>query len=189
LAQSALSSPEQLINLAESGLRGRVESLDENTGSVSISPLFRRMSDPALAVVSVATLLHQVSTRAQDAFDRATRLSEAGKYENAAEKLKKAIRLDPTFAAAHGNLGIQYARLGRYADAEAEFRQSTRLDPGSPWGYYNLAVFLSQHKRFEEAEASVRCALDRSPYNVQARFLLEYLFSRLPDTRVEAVSN
>lgn len=54
------------------------------------------------------------------------------------ELLKKAVRLDPSFADAHLELGNFYYQGHRYAEAVPEFQQALQLDPGLTNAYYSL---------------------------------------------------
>jgi Flp pilus assembly protein TadD len=56
-------------------------------------------------------------------------LFNAGKYQEAAVSYREAVRLNPTFAHAHYNLGMTLLRLNDAKAAEAEFAEAHRLDP------------------------------------------------------------
>src|ERR1051325_1286375 len=53
---------------------------------------------------------------------------------------KEVIRLDPSRAGAHVNLGAVYNRLGQYDEALAALRRGIQLDTNRAEGYYNLAL-------------------------------------------------
>lgn len=61
--------------------------------------------------------------------NRGNLLSRLGRYDEAAESLKEALRYGPKFAQAHFRLGFVFDKLGKEADAIAELRQAAALDP------------------------------------------------------------
>jgi len=56
----------------------------------------------------------------------------ARRYDEAITQSKKLIRLDPTLAVAHYNLGMAYEQKGNYEEAIAAFNQAQLLDPQNP---------------------------------------------------------
>src|SRR5579872_2662663 len=78
-------------------------------------------------LVSAAHLRHKVPKEVTKAFGRALSLSHAGQHEKAEQQLERAIHVDPDFAEAHANLGIEYASTGAYPLAEAHFRRAIEL--------------------------------------------------------------
>ena len=121
-----------------------------------------RLSRPSHGgeTVSVASLSHRVPTAAQKAYERGTKLSNKGDDLKAAEEFEKAVALDPEYAAAHGDLGVQYIRLGRLKDAEAELRRAIALDPYVSIAHSNLGWVLFQSRNSPEAEQSAAALHD-----------------------------
>jgi Flp pilus assembly protein TadD len=56
-------------------------------------------------------------------------LFNAGKYQEAAASYREAVRLNPTFAHSHYNLGMTLLRLNDTKSAQAEFAEAHRLEP------------------------------------------------------------
>jgi len=56
----------------------------------------------------------------------------ARRYDEAIIQSQKLIRLDPTLAVAHYNLGMAYEQKGNYEEAIAAFNQAQLLDPQNP---------------------------------------------------------
>jgi Flp pilus assembly protein TadD len=143
------------------------------------------LSGPAAAltqaIVSPNTLRHRIPKEAQQAYRRALKLSGQTNVEGAAQELEKAIRLDPEYAAAHNNLGVQYAWLGRYQEAEAQFRLTIALMPESSVGHANLALVLAHMGNREEAELNLRRAVQLAPDDAKAHSLLSRLLRAGPD--------
>ena len=69
--------------------------------------------------------------------------------------LERAVQLDPTFAAAHRNLGALYFQEGDYAAAETALLQAIRHDPASPVAYRHLANLYTQLGKPDQARAAM----------------------------------
>jgi Flp pilus assembly protein TadD len=138
------------------------------------------------SLVSAPHLRHKVPKEATKAFQRALTLSHSGDHQKAEDELERAILLDPEFAEAYANVGIEYASTGSYQLAEARFRKAIELDPASPVAYCNLGVLLIKVGRTREAESAIRRALELSPDDPNAHFLLARLLLGAATNRIEA---
>ena len=88
---------------------------------------------------------------------------------SAAEKcFREAIRLNPEFSEAHGNLGFVLDHQGRFDEAETCYRQALLLDPGCAQVHLNLGVLLAVQRRFEQALAAYERAIQYSPQSPAA---------------------
>jgi len=139
------------------------------------------------ATVSVSELRHQPVPKALRAVRKAGSLSKHGDYRGAAALLEKAVAWDPQFAGAHGNLGVQYARLFQPARAAAEFRQAVALDPSNAMEQANLALVLAQLGHTTEAIQWARHALQFDSTNAVAHYVLGCILARETGAKVEAV--
>jgi tetratricopeptide (TPR) repeat protein len=64
------------------------------------------------------------------------------------EALKQAVRFQPDFAAAHGFLGVTYAKMKDYKMAADALKQSIHLKPDDPRSHYALGeTYLSLKDR------------------------------------------
>ena len=57
-------------------------------------------------------------------------LFREGRNEEAADRYRAALALNPRLAEVHNNLGVLLAQVGRLSEAEAEFEAAVRLKPG-----------------------------------------------------------
>jgi tetratricopeptide (TPR) repeat protein len=137
---------------------------------------------PSGEVVSVSQLRHKVPKRARKAFERANRLSQAGKHEKAVKELEAAIALDPEYAAAYDQLGVEYGDLGQFSTAEAKIRHSLSLDPTSWRGYYNLGVIRLRTGDAAGAEKNAQRALTLSKGEPRVHLMLGMLLCHRPET-------
>ena len=96
----------------------------------------------------------------------------AGKMEEAAKHVEKAIQIYPQLAGAHHNLGLCYARLNQFDKAIAEFQTATELDAQLVQPRVSLAESFLIQGKYSEGEGAARGALQLDPMNVVARYLL-----------------
>lgn len=90
-------------------------------------------------------------------------LLEAGQKEEAVKGFEAHVRLYPTNAASHANLGTAYFETGRLEDAVRSYRRALNTDPGMVEVYNNLGVTLERLGRIAEARIHFQRALALSP--------------------------
>jgi hypothetical protein len=83
-----------------------------------------------------------------------------GRYPNALEAFRRAVRVNPTHARSWYNLGVAYSKLARHRDAVDAFRESVRLSPTDARAWYHLGLAYEKTGNRTSALASVR-ALQR----------------------------
>jgi predicted O-linked N-acetylglucosamine transferase (SPINDLY family) len=91
-----------------------------------------------------------------------------GSIADAKRLYASVLSIDPTNAAAHGNLAIIAAQEGDLAAAERLFRQGIKLRPNDPAGYNNLGSVLQQQARLDDAIAAHRHAIKLNPNYAEA---------------------
>jgi adenylate cyclase len=96
-------------------------------------------------------------------------------YAQAREAARKALAIDPDYAAAHASLGIT-AMYGDndLASAAQHFERALALDPADMDVLRNSATLLSSLGRLDEAIALDEAVVRRDPVNVSALFNLGY---------------
>jgi Flp pilus assembly protein TadD len=83
--------------------------------------------------------------------DRGNALYMQGRYAEAVECYRRALRLRPDDVDAVNNLGAALADLGQLADAAACYKQALRLQPDKAEAYYNYANAMRISGRYPEA--------------------------------------
>ena len=91
-------------------------------------------------------------------------LSRRGRFAEAIEKYRTAIRLDPDYAMAHNSLGNVLYMQNELEEAIEEFHIAIRLDPDYAAPHYNLGIALEKQGKLDEAQK----ALDRAKELEQA---------------------
>jgi tetratricopeptide (TPR) repeat protein len=85
------------------------------------------------------------------------------RYEEAVERLKKAVELDPNSARFWDSLGLAYDMQGQMEQAHEAFEKAVSLNRAqlrlSPWPPHDLGYWLLRMDRPKEAEAALREAL------------------------------
>jgi tetratricopeptide (TPR) repeat protein len=86
---------------------------------------------------------------------------------------RRAISIDPSFAAAHTNLGNVVYRLGRADEAVRHYRIAIGLEPEAPEAFFNLAVLYHNRGNPSRAAAFLETAVTRSFQDRPVEFLAE----------------
>lgn len=76
---------------------------------------------------------------------------------------RESLRLHPSAARTHNNLGLALLRLRRFAEARDEFAEAARLDADNPEVHRNLGAALLGRNQPAAAAAELREALRLSP--------------------------
>jgi len=97
-------------------------------------------------------------------------------YQEAVEKLRRVIRLDPESVRAYDNLGLALDMLGQADEAREAFQKAVdfnrKLPQPSAWPPHNLGALLLRLQELKEAEAALREALRYDPHFSMAHYHL-----------------
>ncbi len=125
---------------------------------------------PQAESISVHELL--LPAGAVKEFQRSEKAVRSGDFRSAAEHLRNAIQIAPSFVQAHNNLGAAYIQLNEYESGVAEFRAAIALDPKIEESHRNLGLGLFLLRRYPEAELAARQALQLDSQRSSARYTL-----------------
>ncbi len=101
-------------------------------------------------------------------FENALAAQRRGSLADAKRLYASVLRIDPTNAAAFGNLAIIAAQQGDLAGAERLLRKEIELRPDYPAGYNNLGSVLQQQARLADAVVAHRQAIKLNPNYAEA---------------------
>jgi tetratricopeptide (TPR) repeat protein len=73
-------------------------------------------------------------------YDEADKLKDQGNIEGAAEKLREALKTDPSYALAHSALAVVLQKLGKHEEAIDHARRACELEPNDPFSFTALSV-------------------------------------------------
>ncbi len=104
----------------------------------------------------------------RQAFERGAAAMRNGQPAAAEQAFRDAVKLAPSMAEAHLDLGLVLGREGKLAEAIQSLQQAIILDPSQPSAGMFLGIFLFQSNRPDEARAALQKELSREPDNVEA---------------------
>ena len=114
----------------------------------------------------------------------ATPCKAQGKLDEAIACYRKAIELDPKYAAAHNNLGIALKDQGKLDEAIACYRKAIELDPKYAEAYNNLGVALVGSGEAGRGHRPLRNAIELDPKNAGIQTNLAWLLATAEDVNL-----
>ncbi len=105
--------------------------------------------------------------------------ADSGKYKEAMEAFKQAIRIKPNVAVSHYNLGIVYDSLGKYQEAIEEYKQAIRIKPDYAEAYDNLGNAYADSGKYKEAIEAFKHAIRIKPDYALAHYNLSVVYDSL----------
>ena len=114
--------------------------------------------------------------------------SMPGRLGEAIAHYEEALRLNPSNANAHTNLGTALASLGRTEEAISHYREALRLKPDLAEAHNDLGNALSALDRTGEATAEFEAALRLKPDYVEAHNDLGCALAKTPGRLDDAVA-
>ncbi len=128
-----------------------LSGLDEETSGLLTEyySFFRVTSDIGLS--------HNIHNNLGIAYDK------MGRYGEAIEELKEALRLDPGYIEVHNNLAVTYSRMGMFDEAILELEEAIRLRPEYTEAHSNLGNIYAGLGRYDEAIQELEAAIRLNP--------------------------
>jgi tetratricopeptide (TPR) repeat protein len=123
---------------------------------------------------------HALNTTARNSIAHsmlAGALYEEGKYKEATEQYREAIRINPKRQKWNYNLGNALAFQGQNDEAEIHYREELRLNPRHAYTHYNLANLLVVKGRISEATDHYRQSVASKPDYAKAHYMLGTLLA------------
>lgn len=103
-------------------------------------------------------------------------------YDDAVQKFKKVIDMDPSWARGYDNLGLTYDMMGLNEEAHEAFAKAVVLNRNlpapSPWPPHNLGYLRLRLQQFDQAEKDLREALRYDPQFALAHYHLARVLER-----------
>ena len=109
----------------------------------------------------------------------------AGRFAEAAEKLREAARLQPENADVQVELGLALSTTRRFADAEKALRRALQIAPDYADAKLGLARLAYFGKRYEEARTGTKAVLAKRPDDKDAQTLLRQIERAIADQAAE----
>ena len=92
-----------------------------------------------------------------------TKHLQAGRHEQAAADLTKAVIIRPDYFSAHNQLGTSLLKMGRVDQAVSHYREAVRTGPEHPGLRHNLGCGLARQGDYQDAIDEFRKALNLRP--------------------------
>jgi tetratricopeptide (TPR) repeat protein len=107
---------------------------------------------------------------------------------DAIEHLEASLRIMPTYAEAHNNLGLCLLMVNLNGAAMQHFKAAIQAKPYLAEAYNNLGSAMINSEQYPEAVTSLEIALRIRPDYPDAHFLLGIALSRIPGRDLDAVA-
>jgi Flp pilus assembly protein TadD len=98
---------------------------------------------------------------ADQRYDEAIDLQQAGKLDEAVGKLEALVVDHPDYALAHAALGVFYGRLDRADEAIEHSQRVCELEPDDPFSYMAMSMICQRAGRIQQAEQALRLAMEK----------------------------
>jgi tetratricopeptide (TPR) repeat protein len=94
--------------------------------------------------------------------------SQAGRLQEGANFIRRALAINPHHAAAQGNLGFALIRLGQYEEALTSLDRAVAIDPKAANAHHNRGFAFLKLKHLDQAVAALDRAIALKPDNAEA---------------------
>ena len=101
----------------------------------------------ALAIVAPASVSADARSESKSQVEFGIKVAQNGLWKEATFWWEKAVKIDPTYAAAWNNLGIGYEQEGRFDEARKAYEKALALDPKNLMIRQNYDYFMEINDR------------------------------------------
>jgi predicted Zn-dependent protease len=98
---------------------------------------------------------------ANEIYEEAVALKEAGKIEEAVAMLEGLIENEPDHVLAHTGLSVFYGKLDRHEEAVKHARKVCELDPDDPFSHIAMSTICQKAGQIQEAEQAMKVAMEK----------------------------
>ena len=98
---------------------------------------------------------------ADDRYDQAIELQQAGKLEEAVGALEQLLTEEPDYALAHAALSVFYGKMDRQAEAVEHARRVCELEPDDPFSFMAMSLICQKAGQIAEAEQALSIAMEK----------------------------
>jgi Flp pilus assembly protein TadD len=98
---------------------------------------------------------------ADQLYDEAIDLQQAGKLEEAIGKLEELAVEHPDYALCHAALSVFYGKVGRYDEAVEHAQRVCELEPDDPFSHMAMSLICQRAGRIPEAEQALGLSMEK----------------------------
>jgi Tfp pilus assembly protein PilF len=109
--------------------------------------VFRALILTVALIGSSSAVYADARSDAKSQVEFGIKMAQNGLWKEAAYRWKKAVELDPTYAAAWNNLAIAYEHQGDFENAEEAYSKAVDLDPDNMLIRQNYDLFREINDR------------------------------------------
>jgi Flp pilus assembly protein TadD len=106
-----------------------------------------------LLTMAAAPLAADARSDAKKQVDFGITVAQKGLWREAIYRWERATQIDPTYAAAHNNLGIAYEHEGDLDKARAAYEKAVTLEPDNTYIKQNYELFKEINDRTTRTDA------------------------------------
>ena len=96
---------------------------------------------------------------AEDLFETGRAQSQAGRYQDAVDSFRQAVKLRPDYAPAYYEMGLALGRQGHWEEALRQLGRAVELSPDDWPAHYRMGLAYKNLGRWQEAVDSLKRAL------------------------------
>jgi rhomboid protease GluP len=145
---------------------------EEPSQAVAIVPVL------VVALAMGATVDHyRTATKVAGLLQESARLRAAGQSERALERIREAMRVQPSDERPHEQLGHLYLEQERVDDAIREYEEAARLSPASPRAQLGLALAYRQKGDLAKSREIFESLLGENPRTAEGQRVLADLYA------------
>lgn len=114
---------------------------------------------------------------AKDYFNKGQDEAKIENYQKAIDYFNKAVKIDPEFAFAWDNLGVNYRKLNQYDKAIESYKKSLEIDPNGSMPLQNIAVVYIYKKEYQNAIKAYEKLAERDKTNPEIYYGLGNVYA------------
>ncbi len=165
LSEAYYGDAERAPQLA--GYNGSDQSVFPETGSGIRVPMTRRDIDR-----------FEERLVAVKEYNKGLELASAGKYRDASERFREALKIDPSLSDASFNLAVAYQKLSLHKNAATVLKALIVKRKDNPEFYYAIGVSYFHLKEYEKARGSFLDALALNDSHLKSLFSLAVAYQK-----------
>lgn len=148
---------------------------------ISLSKTYGRMCRLDDAMEHIKGALEIIPDYGPACLSRGILYFDIGKYKEAIEDMKEALRLDKNLNIdAHYNMGKVYSKLDKEKDAIKHYKQAIKVEPRAALPNLNLGLLYMKKKKYNDAADCLQTAIKYSPRLVaDAHYKLGWVLMKL----------
>ena len=136
------------------------EATKTNSDAIKAKNKIKEAGDTTVINKSGSKIFSRVET---EWFKKGYNASMVKNYDEAAEYYKKAIAINPNYADAYANLGVNYMQQEKFDEAISNLKEAIKIDPMNAGAHFNLGLVYDKKGKIDEAIFEYEKTIDIDP--------------------------